>query len=66
MVPIKSNQLLNQFSPLDLANIKSQPLRLTKITAIVAVLIVSSCGFLTGGYLCLATLTLPTSTRFLQ
>ncbi|MFS8014157.1 hypothetical protein Hanom_Chr15g01341291 [Helianthus anomalus] len=37
MVPIKSNQLLNQSPPLDLAEIKSQPLKLTKITAVVAV-----------------------------
>ncbi|MFS8031099.1 hypothetical protein Hanom_Chr17g01541771 [Helianthus anomalus] len=37
MVTIKSNQLLNQYSPLDLAEIKSQPLKLTKITAVVAV-----------------------------
>ncbi|MFS8011965.1 hypothetical protein Hanom_Chr14g01315191 [Helianthus anomalus] len=42
MVPIKSNKLLNQFSPLDLAKIKSQPLKLTKIIAIVAVLMTVS------------------------
>ncbi|MFS7992100.1 hypothetical protein Hanom_Chr12g01078301 [Helianthus anomalus] len=34
---IKSNQLLNQYSPLDLAEIKSQPLKLTKITIVMAV-----------------------------
>ncbi|KAF5822805.1 hypothetical protein HanRHA438_Chr01g0031941 [Helianthus annuus] len=33
MEPIKSNQLLNQSIPLDLAEIKSQPLKLTKITS---------------------------------
>ncbi|MFS7972938.1 hypothetical protein Hanom_Chr09g00850741 [Helianthus anomalus] len=30
MEPIKSNQLLNQYPPLDLAEIKSQPLKLPK------------------------------------
>ncbi|MFS8033413.1 hypothetical protein Hanom_Chr17g01569261 [Helianthus anomalus] len=38
MEPIKSNQLSNQSSPLDLAEIKSQPLKLYFLTAIVAVL----------------------------
>ncbi|KAJ0465818.1 hypothetical protein HanHA300_Chr14g0542331 [Helianthus annuus] len=37
MDPIKSNQLLNQYPPLDLAEIKSQPLKLQKITDVVAV-----------------------------
>ncbi|KAJ0470139.1 hypothetical protein HanPSC8_Chr14g0632641 [Helianthus annuus] len=37
MDPIKSNQLSNHFWPLDLAEIKSQPLKLIKITAIMAV-----------------------------
>ncbi|MFS7924255.1 hypothetical protein Hanom_Chr03g00270471 [Helianthus anomalus] len=32
MVPIKSNQLLNQYPPLDLVEIKSQPLKLLEIT----------------------------------
>ncbi|MFS7925730.1 hypothetical protein Hanom_Chr04g00288551 [Helianthus anomalus] len=31
MEPIKSNQLSNQYSPLDLAENKSQPLKLIKI-----------------------------------
>ncbi|MFS8030603.1 putative aminopeptidase [Helianthus anomalus] len=34
---IKSNQLLNQYSPLDLVEIKSQPLKLTKIIVVMAV-----------------------------
>ncbi|KAF5753851.1 hypothetical protein HanXRQr2_Chr17g0784681 [Helianthus annuus] len=37
MVPIKSNQLLNQYPPLDLAEIKSQPLKLPKITTVMEV-----------------------------
>ncbi|MFS8011693.1 hypothetical protein Hanom_Chr14g01312021 [Helianthus anomalus] len=37
MKPIKSNQLLTQSPPLNLAEIKSQPLKLTNITAIMAV-----------------------------
>ncbi|MFS7989840.1 hypothetical protein Hanom_Chr11g01051591 [Helianthus anomalus] len=37
MDPIKSNQLMNQSSPLDLTEIKSQPLKLTKITYLMAV-----------------------------
>ncbi|MFS8011788.1 hypothetical protein Hanom_Chr14g01313211 [Helianthus anomalus] len=37
MEPIKSNQPLTQSSPLDLAEIKSQPLKLLKITVVVAV-----------------------------
>ncbi|MFS7960056.1 hypothetical protein Hanom_Chr08g00698461 [Helianthus anomalus] len=35
--PIKSNQLLYHFPPLDLTEIKSQPLKLTKITSITTV-----------------------------
>ncbi|KAF5770925.1 hypothetical protein HanRHA438_Chr14g0676131 [Helianthus annuus] len=38
MVSIKSNQLLNQYPPLDLAEFKSQPLKLPKITAVMEVL----------------------------
>ncbi|MFS8034680.1 hypothetical protein Hanom_Chr17g01584021 [Helianthus anomalus] len=30
MVPIKCNQLFNQYPPLDLAEIKSQPLKIQK------------------------------------
>ncbi|MFS7982727.1 hypothetical protein Hanom_Chr10g00966181 [Helianthus anomalus] len=37
MEPIKSNQLSNQYPPLDLAEIKSQPLKLIKITSLMAV-----------------------------
>ncbi|MFS8012971.1 hypothetical protein Hanom_Chr14g01327251 [Helianthus anomalus] len=37
MEPIKSNQLLTQSLPLDLAEIKSQPLKLTKVTPLMAV-----------------------------
>ncbi|KAJ0837821.1 hypothetical protein HanRHA438_Chr16g0782331 [Helianthus annuus] len=37
MVPIKCNQLLNQYPPLDLAEIKSQPVKLPKIIAVIAV-----------------------------
>ncbi|KAF5760554.1 hypothetical protein HanXRQr2_Chr16g0754851 [Helianthus annuus] len=37
MEPIKSNHLLNQYPPLDLTEIKSQPLKLTKITTLMAV-----------------------------
>ncbi|MFS8009381.1 hypothetical protein Hanom_Chr14g01284051 [Helianthus anomalus] len=37
MKPIKSNQLLNQSTLLDLAEIKSQPLKLIKITSRMAV-----------------------------
>ncbi|MFS8008539.1 hypothetical protein Hanom_Chr14g01273991 [Helianthus anomalus] len=37
MEPIKSNQLSNQYPPLDLAEIKSQPLKLIKITSLIAV-----------------------------
>ncbi|MFS7975593.1 hypothetical protein Hanom_Chr10g00882361 [Helianthus anomalus] len=35
MIPIKSNQLSIQSQPLDLAEIKSQPLKLPKITVMV-------------------------------
>ncbi|KAF5811659.1 hypothetical protein HanXRQr2_Chr04g0183911 [Helianthus annuus] len=37
MEPIKSNQLSNQYSPLDLAEIQSQPLKLIKITSVMTV-----------------------------
>ncbi|MFS7913490.1 hypothetical protein Hanom_Chr02g00142381 [Helianthus anomalus] len=37
MEPIKSNQLSNQYPPLDLAENKSQPLKLIKITSLMAV-----------------------------
>ncbi|MFS7992040.1 hypothetical protein Hanom_Chr12g01077621 [Helianthus anomalus] len=37
MEPIKSNQLSNQYPPLDLAEIKSQPLKLIKITSLMVV-----------------------------
>ncbi|KAJ0581555.1 hypothetical protein HanHA300_Chr04g0142371 [Helianthus annuus] len=44
MEPIKSNQPLTQSSPLDLAEIKSQPLKLLKITVMVAVHSPMVCG----------------------
>ncbi|KAJ0511418.1 hypothetical protein HanIR_Chr11g0551951 [Helianthus annuus] len=37
MEPIKSNHHPSQYSPLDHAEMKSQPFKLTKITAVVAV-----------------------------
>ncbi|MFS8012017.1 hypothetical protein Hanom_Chr14g01315781 [Helianthus anomalus] len=37
MEPIKSNQLLNQYPPLDFTEIKSQPHKLPKITVALAV-----------------------------
>ncbi|KAJ0879632.1 hypothetical protein HanRHA438_Chr10g0453701 [Helianthus annuus] len=37
MEPIKSNCFSNQSPPLDLAEMKSQPLKLTKITSMIAV-----------------------------
>ncbi|KAF5802385.1 hypothetical protein HanRHA438_Chr06g0268051 [Helianthus annuus] len=37
MEPIKSNHLPNQYPPLDLAEMKSGPFKLTKITTLVAV-----------------------------
>ncbi|MFS7900559.1 hypothetical protein Hanom_Chr00s121603g01811861 [Helianthus anomalus] len=37
MVPIKSNRFANQYSPLDMAEIKSQPFKLIKKTAMMAV-----------------------------
>ncbi|KAJ0691823.1 hypothetical protein HanPI659440_Chr15g0579191 [Helianthus annuus] len=38
MEPIKSNHHPSQYPPLDLAEIKSQPLKLTKITTSMAVI----------------------------
>ncbi|MFS8001861.1 hypothetical protein Hanom_Chr13g01195301 [Helianthus anomalus] len=37
MVPIKSNRFLNRYPPSDHAEMKSQPFKLQKITAVVAV-----------------------------
>ncbi|MFS7941773.1 hypothetical protein Hanom_Chr06g00480331 [Helianthus anomalus] len=37
MVPIKSNRFLNRYPPLDYAEMKSQPCKLQKITALMAI-----------------------------
>ncbi|MFS7949596.1 hypothetical protein Hanom_Chr06g00573471 [Helianthus anomalus] len=63
MEPIKSNQLLTQSLPLDLAEIKSQPLKLQKITVAVAVQ-GSSLPFPSpGGYLHLSLPIISTTTQ---
>ncbi|MFS7963979.1 hypothetical protein Hanom_Chr08g00744711 [Helianthus anomalus] len=64
MVPIKCNQLLNQYPPLDLAEIKSQPLKLPKIIAVVVEVQSSSLRFpSSGGYLHLSLPIISTTTQ---